>query len=207
MTGQVVEEMDAHGVWVAGEYLPARGVLWAAVVQASSVGAWLEAEIDQKGRVLVERNLMVPGHPDIFVIGDTAHLTIDDKPLPGVAPVAKQQGHFVAQVIRRWIAGDATQRPFRYRGKGRLATVGWGWAIADLGPVQISGRLSWVVWGTVHLFYLISARDRLAVLLHWAWAYSTHHRGVRFITEYEQGEDMPQAHSLHPQDEGARHST
>jgi NADH:quinone reductase (non-electrogenic) len=125
----------------------------------------------------------VPGHPEVFVVGDTALAPPQrGKPLPGVAPVAKQEGAYVARVIRARLAGKSPPRPFRYRDFGNLATIGRKFAIADFGWLRLSGRLAWFLWGAVHIFFLIGFRNRLAVLLHWLWAYWTFQRGARLIT-------------------------
>ncbi len=182
-TGTAVEQADADGVVIAGERVAAQTVIWAAGVKASPAGTWLHAETDRTGRVLVERDLTLPGHPEIFVIGDTASVTERGKPLPGVAPVAMQQGRFVARVIRRRIAGVKERVPFHYRDKGNLATVGRSFAIADLGIIKLSGFIAWVTWLVVHIFYLIGFRNRLLVMIQWAWAYLTYQRGARLISE------------------------
>lgn len=135
------------------------------------------------GRVIVERNLTLPGHPEIFVIGDTASLIEHGKPVPGVAPVAMQQGRYVAQVIRRCIAGVKASMPFHYREKGNLAAVGRSFAIADLGLLRLSGFPAWVAWLLVHISYLIGFRNWMLVMMEWAWAYLTYQRGARLITE------------------------
>jgi NADH dehydrogenase len=181
-TGAAVEGIDAESVMIGGERLPAKTVIWAAGVKASPAGKWLGAEVDRAGRVIVERDLTVPGHPEIFVIGDTASLTERGKPLPGLAPVAMQQGRYVARVIRRRLAGGKERTPFHYRDKGNLATVGRAFAIADLGIIKISGFFAWVAWLVVHIIYLIGFRNRLLVLIEWAWAYFTFQRGARLIT-------------------------
>jgi NADH dehydrogenase len=182
-THTLVEQVDAEGVVATGKRIPARTVIWAAGVQASPAGTWLGTQVDRAGRVIVERDLTVSGHPEIFVIGDTASLTEHGKPLPGVAPVAMQEGRFVARVIRRRVAGDKESIPFHYRDKGNLATVGRSFAITDLGPLKLSGFIAWVAWLLVHISYLIGFRNRLLVMMEWAWAYLTSQRGARLITE------------------------
>ncbi|HEY7358313.1 MAG TPA: NAD(P)/FAD-dependent oxidoreductase [Ktedonobacterales bacterium] len=183
LTNAPVEQVDADGVVIAGKHTSARTVIWAAGVKASPAGKWLGAETDRAGRVLVGPDLTMPGHPEIFVIGDTASATQDEKPLPGVAPVAMQQGRYVARVIRRRLAGKQKSKPFHYRDKGNLATVGRSYAITDLGFIQLAGFLAWVTWLVVHIFYLIGFRNRLLVMIQWAWAYLTYQRGARLITE------------------------
>jgi NADH dehydrogenase FAD-containing subunit len=181
--GAPVTECDADGVGVRGERIAARTILWAAGVAASPAARWLGAEEDRAGRVKVQADLSLPGHPEVFVIGDTA-LAIDaaGNPLPGIAPAAKQAGGYVAQVIRARIAGRKTPRPFRYRHLGNLATIGRKAAVADFGRIRLSGRVAWLLWGLVHIYFLIGFRNRLAVSLDWLWAYLTFERGARLIT-------------------------
>jgi NADH dehydrogenase FAD-containing subunit len=171
------------GDLVKEERIEARTILWAAGVAASPAAKWLEAKKDGAGRVKVESDLTLPGHPEIFVIGDTAHaLGEGGRPLPGVAPVAKQQGSYVASVIRARLAGRQAPKPFRYRRMGNLATIGRRTAVADFGHLRLSGRLAWFLWGGVHVLFLIGFRNRVAVLLNWLWAYFTFERGSRLIT-------------------------
>lgn len=180
--GHPASACDAAGVVVNGERLETRTIIWAAGVAASPAAKWLGAEKDRAGRVIVGRDLTLPGHPEIFVIGDTAAAPgHDGKPLPGVAPVAKQQGAYVASVIAARIAGRTEPR-FRYRNYGNLATIGRKVAVADFGRVRLSGRLAWLLWGGVHVLFLIGFRNRVAVLLDWLWAYVTFQRGARLIT-------------------------
>jgi NADH dehydrogenase len=180
-TNAAVEKVDETGVVVGGKHIPSHTVLWTAGVIASPAGTWLGAETDRAGRVKVQADLSVPGHPNIFVIGDTALALQDGKPLPGVAPVAMQQGRYVADLITRRIQGRPEQ-PFHYHDKGNVATVGRSFAIVDLGRVKLSGFLAWVLWMAIHIFYLIGFRNRLLVMLEWAWAYFTFQRGARLIT-------------------------
>jgi len=149
---------------------------------ASPAAGWLGAAHDNAGSVIVDPNLTPPDHPDIFVIGDTACVQgPDGKPLPGLAPVAKQQGLYVAQSIRARLAG-ASVAPFRYRHLGSLATIGRGRAVADFGWIRLSGRLAWLLWGLVHITFLIGFRNRIVVLMDRLWAYVTFKRGARLIT-------------------------
>ena len=139
-------------------------------------------ELDKMGRVMVEADLSVPGMPEVFVIGDLAHCRdATGKPLPGLAPVALQQGRAAGDNIERRLAGAET-RPFRYRDKGTMATIGRGAAIAEVGSLRFSGFIAWLAWIFVHLFFLIGFRNRVAVLMEWAWAYITWQRGARLIT-------------------------
>ena len=182
-TGGRVEEVDADGVVVAGERIASKTVIWAAGVKASPAGAWLGAESDRAGRVLVNGDLSVPGHPEIFVLGDTASAMGDDgKPLPGVAPVAMQQGRYVGRAIRARVEGRENPRPFKYFNKGNLATIGRSYAIADFGFARVSGFIAWVLWLGVHILYLIGFRNRLLVMVQWAWEYFTYEHGARIIT-------------------------
>jgi NADH dehydrogenase len=181
--GQAVEQVNECGVVVHGETIQASTVIWAAGVKASPAGKWLGAEVDRAGRVLVERDLTLPGHPDIFVIGDTASLSERGKPLPGVAPVAMQEGRFVAETIRRRLHGETARKAFHYTDKGNLAAIGRSFAIADIGPVKLSGFIAWLTWLVVHIFYLIGFRNRIVVMIQWAWAYLTYQRGARLIQD------------------------
>ncbi len=181
-TGVAVTGCSEQGVVLGDEFIAAATVVWAAGVMASPAARWLGAAHDRAGRVIVESDLTPPGHPEIFVIGDTAAASgADGRPLPGLAPVAKQQGAYVAQTMRARLAGHSTP-PFRYHHAGSLATIGRGHAVADFGWVRLSGRLAWLLWGLVHIAFLIGFRNRIAVLLDWLWAYVTFKRGARLIT-------------------------
>lgn len=181
-TNSPVEAIDSEGVVIAGNRLPAKTVIWTAGVAASHAGQWLGAEVDRAGRVKVSSDLSLPGHRNVFVIGDTASLSQDGKPLPGVAPVAMQEGRYVAQVIAQRVAGKKGGPPFRYRSHGNLATVGRSFAVVDSGPLHLTGFLAWVMWLVVHIFYLIGFRNRLLVILQWGWEYLTRQRSARLIT-------------------------
>ncbi|MGH6847103.1 MAG: NAD(P)/FAD-dependent oxidoreductase [Methylocella sp.] len=181
--GEPVTHCDVCGVVAAGERIESRTILWAAGVAASPAAKWLEAEADQAGRVLVGPDLTLPGHPEIFVIGDTAAaVDATGKPLPGVAAVAKQQGLYVARVIRARLKGISSAPHFHYRNYGNLATVGRTIAVADFGFLRLSGHLAWWLWGAVHIFFLIGFRNRIAITLNRLWAYVTFQRGSRLIT-------------------------
>ncbi|MDX8539418.1 NAD(P)/FAD-dependent oxidoreductase [Mesorhizobium abyssinicae] len=185
--GQAVTELDADGVVFGDKRLPAKTILWAAGVAASPAAEWLGTTADRAGRVLVEPDLTVPGSPEIFVIGDTAHvLRPDGKPVPGVAPSAKQEGRHVAATIKARLAGDMTARPFRYQHAGDLATIGKRAAAIDFGWIKLTGWLAWWLWGVAHIYFLIGFRNRLAVSLSWLWIYFTGQRSARLIT---QGDD------------------
>jgi NADH:ubiquinone reductase (H+-translocating) len=178
-----IEAIDAGGVVANGERIAAATVVWCAGVEATPVARWLGAEAARGGTLKVAPDLSVPGHPEIFVIGDAA-LVLDrnGKPLPGVAPVAKQQGRYVAAVIAARITGAPPPKPFRYRDQGALATIGRSSAIADLPFVKLTGWLAWVLWGIVHIYFLIGFRNRLSVFVNWVWAWLTYARGARLIT-------------------------
>jgi NADH dehydrogenase len=169
-------------VCIGDEIVPAEVVLWAAGVAASPLGRALGVPVDRAGRVFVEPDLSIAGHPEVFVIGDLASLKDErGQPLPGVAPVAMQQGKFVGRLI----ATDLAKRPrekFHYFDKGSLATIGRAAAIAQFGKLHISGFFAWVTWLFVHIMFLIGFRNRILVMLQWAWSYFTFSRGARLIT-------------------------
>ena len=185
-TSAAVQHVDAAGATIAGEYVPADTVIWAAGVRASQAGQWIGATTDKAGRVPVNDDLSVPGHPEIFVLGDTSSHTQDGKPLPGTAPVALQEGQYVARVIQARVSGAGAPGPFRYFDKGYLATVGRAYAIGNIGKLRLWGLPAWLVWGGVHILYLIGFRNRVLVMLQWIWAYLTFQRGARLITLDEQ---------------------
>jgi NADH:ubiquinone reductase (H+-translocating) len=183
-TGAPVTACTGSGVSIGPEELPAATVIWAAGVRASPAGSWLGAPIDRAGRVEVEPDLTVPGHPEIFVIGDTASVMDQDgKPVPGIAPAAKQQGRHVAATIKRRLAGDKAPRPFAYSHAGSLATVGKRVAIIDFGRVKLKGWLAWWLWGLAHIYFLIGVRNRLSVALSWLWIHARDQRSARLITQ------------------------
>jgi NADH dehydrogenase FAD-containing subunit/uncharacterized membrane protein YphA (DoxX/SURF4 family) len=183
LTDSRVEAIDAEGVLVAGQRIVACNVFWAAGVVASPAARWLTAGHDGSGRVKVAPDLGVPGHPGVFAIGDTAHSTAwKGQPVPGLGPAAKQGGQYVAQVIRARVAGRAAPPPFRYQHLGSLATIGRKAAVADFGVVRLSGALAWWLWGLVHVYFLAGMRNRISVMLDWAWAYFTFRSSTRLIT-------------------------
>ena len=187
-TGTAVTAIDPGAVETGGRRLEAGTILWAAGVAASPLARSLGVPLDRAGRVLVVSDLTVPGHPEIFVIGDLASLPDrTGKPLPGVAPVAIQQGRHAAGNIERVLRGEAAA-PFRYRDKGNLAVLGRAAAVADLPHLRMSGFPAWLVWCFVHILYLIGFRNRFVVLFEWAWAYLTWQRGARLITGIDAGE-------------------
>jgi NADH dehydrogenase len=180
-TGAVVTAVDDEGVKIGDERIAAGTVLWAAGVAASPIAKSLGVPLDRAGRVSAEPSLTVPGHPQIFVAGDICALQQDGQPLPGVAQVAMQQGKHAALNVLRAIRGEPL-RPFRYRNYGNMAVIGRNSAVADLGAVKASGRLAWLMWIFLHIFWLIGFRNRIVVLTEWAWAYLTLQRRVRLIT-------------------------
>ena len=181
--GKPVTAIAPEAVTVGDEIIPAHTVVWAAGVQASPLGRSLGVELDRAGRVLVNPDLSVPGHPDIFVIGDMAALTDSrGRPLPGVAQVAMQQGEWVAANIQRAIEGKPA-RPFRYRDLGNMATIGRNSAIADVRGLRLTGFIAWLAWALVHILNLIGFRNRVLVGLQWLWGYLTFQRGARLITD------------------------
>jgi NADH dehydrogenase len=161
-------------------------VLWAAGVRASPAAAWLDLPADNAGRVKVESDLTAPGHPEIFVIGDTATVSAwNGKPVPGIAPAAKQEGAHVAATIKKRLQGDTNRRVFHYKHSGNLATIGKRSAVIDFGWIKIRGWLAWWVWGLAHIYFLIGLRNRLAVALSWLWIYTTGNRSSCLITQVD----------------------
>src|SRR5262245_22000623 len=181
-TGARVTRVTPDAVWLGGEQIRSRAVIWAAGVAASPLARSLGVPLDRAGRVPVEPDLSVAGHPEVLVIGDLcAFRRADGELLPGLAPVAMQQGRAAADNVWRYLSGQARQ-PFRYRDKGSMATIGRGAAVAAVGDLQLSGSLAWLAWLFVHIMYLVGFRNRLLVLIQWAWAYVTWQRGARLIT-------------------------
>lgn len=180
-TDTLATEIDDSGVYLGDEHIAAKTVLWGAGVAASPLGKSLGVPLDRAGRVLVERDLSVPGHPNIFVVGDLASFTQDGKPVFGVAPSALQAGRSVAANIQRALDGKPC-KPFHYRDKGSLSTIGRARAVADVAGLKLWGFLAWAAWLAVHIFFLIGFRNRWRVLADWAWSYFTFERGARLIT-------------------------
>jgi NADH:ubiquinone reductase (H+-translocating) len=181
-TGEPVTAVDQDGIVAGGRRLEAGTVLWAAGVAASGVGSFLGAPLDKNGRVNVQPDLTVPGRPEIFVIGDLALFTHQGgRPLPGVSPVAMQQGRYAAKAIRERLAGRAA-RPFHYFDKGTMAVVGRSAAVAEVLGLKLRGFPAWMAWCLLHIFYLVGFRNRFIVMFEWAWAYVTYQRGARLIT-------------------------
>ncbi len=176
-TGAIVTEVDERGVSIGDERLDAGTVVWGAGVAASPLGALLGTPLDRSGRVVVEPDLSIPGHPDVFVIGDLAAVADGDGFVPGVSPAAIQGGEYVAGVVR---GGDRS--PFRYRDKGSMATIGRRAAVAEVGRIELSGVPAWIAWWAVHIAFLIGFRSRALVMFSWGWSYLTFQRGARLIT-------------------------
>jgi NADH dehydrogenase len=185
LVNHAVTGLDEHGVTVGSEQIPSATVIWAAGVLASGVaralGEAAGAEVDRLGRLIVEPDLTVPGHPEVLAIGDMVVIRGHD-PLPGVAPVAMQMGRYAARVVRERLRGrDAG--PFKYKNKGNLATIGRARAVADLPPrIRVSGFIAWWLWLVIHLFYLVGFQNRLLVFIRWGFSFLTHGRGTRLIT-------------------------
>jgi NADH dehydrogenase len=181
-TGAAVTAIDADGVSLGAERIAARTVVWAAGVQASPLARSLGTPLDRAGRVKVEGDLSIPGHPEVLVVGDLAAIEEAGRPVPGVCPAAIQEGLHAAANVARASHGEPT-RPFRYLDKGDFATIGRGDAVGRLrGGLRVKGALAWIAWLAIHVYFLIGFRNRVAVLLQWAWAYVTFRRGARLIT-------------------------
>ncbi len=180
---RAVTDIARDSVTVGGERICSKTIIWAAGVRASAAGQWLDAMVDRAGRVVVESDFSVPGHNNIFVVGDTAAYRLPNGTfLPGVAPAAKQAGFYVGRLIRRRIWEMEAPHAFSYADYGNLATIGRRVALADFGWLQLKGFLGWVLWSLAHVYFLIGFRNRLTVALSWAWSYVTYQRGVRLIT-------------------------
>ncbi|WOS41494.1 NAD(P)/FAD-dependent oxidoreductase [Xanthomonas rydalmerensis] len=201
LTGVPVAEIDAHGYRLGSTFVPARTVVWAAGVAASPLAKTLQTPLDRSGRVQVQPDLSVPGHPELFVAGDLAEVQqADGRPVPGVAPAAKQMGRHVADTLRRRLRGDTASVPFRYADYGNLATIGRMAAIVHLGRLQLSGVLAWWFWLAAHVFFLIGFRNRVVVLLNWAWAYWSYQRAARIILGDPPAAEEAQAQAAPPAD-------
>ena len=196
--GAKVEEVEDDGVMVEGQRIGSHTVLWSAGVTASAAGRWLNAETDKSGKVIVNSDLSVPGHENVFAIGDTAHVVAykrnligirsrEAEVLPGVAQPAIQEGKYVAELIRRRITGGGAPKPFWYWDKGNLAVVGRTFAIADLEMVRFSGFLAWLTWALVHIYFLIGFANRLLVMIQWGMSFLTKRRGVRIFPTDPEG--------------------
>src|SRR5437899_6419426 len=171
--GHGAEKIDADGVVVAGEHIASKTVIWTAGVAPSPAGRWLAAPTDAAGPARVQPDLSVPGHPEVFVVGDTASLDQDGHPLPGVAQVAMQQGRYAGRLIHRRIAGKSAPPPFRYFDQGIMAVVGKGFAVLQSGRLRLSGFLAWLAWAAIHLEFLAQSSLRVSVFVQWVWTYVT----------------------------------
>lgn len=180
--GRRVVGCDAQGVSLEGGRIEAATLVWAAGVVASPAAAWIGAEADRAGRIKVGADLRVPGHPEIFAIGDTASVADHEgRPVPGIAPAAKQMGNYVSKVIAARLRGEPAPKPFAYHHLGDLATIGRKSAVVKLGAFQLAGFLGWLFWSAVHIYFLIGMRNRFVVALNWLWSYVTFQRGARLI--------------------------
>jgi NADH dehydrogenase len=180
-TGAQVTRIDEHGVYLGGVQIKAATVIWGAGVRATALTQALGVELDRSGRVTVESDLTLPGHRNVFAIGDMTIFHQDGKPLPGVSPVAMQMGRSVARNIKNDLSGKPREA-FRYFDKGSMATIGRKAAIAEIGKLHLSGFLAWLFWLGLHIWFLIGFRNRISVMLNWAWSYFTYQRGARLIT-------------------------
>lgn len=183
LTGTRFTGCDAAGVETSGGRIEARTIIWGAGVVASPAAEWIGAERDQAGRVIVNRDLSVPGYSDIFVIGDTASVMDDEgKPVPEIAPAAKQMGQYAAKVVSARLKAKTVPPPFRYAHHGDLATIGRRAAVVRLDSIHLKGLIGWLFWSVAHIYYLIGVRNRFVVAFSWLWSYITHQRGARLIT-------------------------
>ena len=180
-TGQRVTAIDAEGVSIGSVHIPTRTVLWAAGVGGSGFGRALGVPLDRAGRVIIQPDLSVAGHPNVFVVGDLACLIQEGVQVPAVAPAATQEARVAARNVLRVIQGEPTL-PFRYQSKGSLATIGRSAAVADLGKIKLSGPLAWLAWLVLHVLFLVGFRNRAIVVFQWAWSFLSYDRGARLIT-------------------------
>lgn len=181
--GAAVTQIDRDAVTFGGRSVAANTIIWAAGVRASPAAEWLGVPADRNGRIIVEPDLSIPGHPDIFAVGDTVAVRAPDgSPVPGIAPAAKQEGAFVAKTIRPRISGISEQCLFHYHHEGSLAQIGKRKAVIDFGWVKLRGAIAWWLWGMAHIYFLIGVRSRLTVAFSWLWIYTRNQRGSRLIT-------------------------
>jgi len=188
---RTVTGCNTNGVQIGDDYLPAATVIWAAGVAASPAARWLGIPADRAGRARVNPDLTAPGLPNVFVIGDTAAIESNGRSVPGVAPAAKQAGQYVAQQIRAAITGKKSLKPFQYRHFGDLATIGRHSAVIDFGPFKLKGLVAWWLWGLAHVYFLIGARNRTSVAMHWFFNYLTSTRGARLIVGGQNPQTQP----------------
>jgi NADH dehydrogenase len=183
MLGEPVTECSADGVVYGGKKLAARTIVWAAGVRASRAAEWLDAPADRAYRLKVEPDLTVPGHPDIFAVGDTVTIAgPDGNPVPGIAPAAKQEGRYAAALIKARLKGG-TLPPFHYKHAGSLAQIGKRLAVIDFGKIKLRGAIAWWIWGIAHIYFLIGLRNRISVALNWLWIHARDQRAARLITQ------------------------
>jgi NADH:ubiquinone reductase (H+-translocating) len=191
---QPMSECSAGHVVFGTRTLEARTIIWAAGVRASPAAEWLAAPADRAGRLMVLPDLTVPGHPEIFAIGDTVTIAgPDGKPVPGIAPAAKQEGRYVATVIKGRLSRYPAPSAFRYRHAGSLATIGKRLAVIDFGRVKLHGALAWWIWGAAHIYFLIGVRNRLTVMINWLWIHTRDQRAARLITQGNDSDHVPPA--------------
>jgi NADH dehydrogenase len=184
--GKPVTAITEDGVTIGDRFVPSRTVVWAAGVQASPAAKWLGIGADRAGRAVVGPDLSIEGDPDIFVVGDTALvMQADGKPVPGIAPAAKQQGDYVAKLVKARLFGRAVPGPFKYRHQGSLATIGKRAAVIDFGKFKLKGGLAWWIWGLAHIYFLIGTRSRFAVAWSWLWIHLSGQHSARLITQRE----------------------
>jgi NADH dehydrogenase len=193
--GHSVDQIDEDGIVVADERIASKTVIWTAGVAPSPAGKWLKVETDRAGRVRVQSDVTVPGHPQIFVVGDTASFEENGKPLPGVAQVAMQQGRYAGKVIHRRLTGSTPPGPFSYFDKGNMAVVGKGFAVLQSHKVRVSGFGAWLAWAFIHLQFLATSSLRLTVFLQWVWTYITGQRGSRLIVNHHGQQPVKAAES------------
>jgi NADH dehydrogenase len=182
--GAPVTQIERGAITFGERRVEARTIVWAAGVRASPAAEWLGTAADRNGRIIVEPDLSVPGHPEIFAIGDTVSVTAPDgSPVPGIAPAAKQEGAFVGETVRRRLTGKAETGPFRYHHQGSLAQIGKRKAVIDFGRIRLRGAIAWWLWGIAHIYFLVGVRARLSVALNWLWIYTRNQRAARLITQ------------------------
>ncbi len=196
--GKGVDLIDENGVVAGGERIASKTVIWTAGVAPSPAGKWLAVETDRAGRVKIQPDLTVPGHPEVFVVGDTASLLQDGKPLPGVAQVAMQEGRYAGKLINLRLSGKPAPKPFRYFDKGNMAVVGKGFAVLQSGKIHLNGFLAWLAWAGIHIQFLATTNLRISVFVQWVWTFLTGQRGSRLIVKHDAtGQDVkPQKSSV-----------
>jgi NADH dehydrogenase len=182
MTSSMVTDVRFDGVSLGDKHIESEAIIWAAGVRAGPAANWIDAAHDRAGRIKVGKDLSVPGHPEIFAIGDIAAL---DPPVPGIAPAAKQMGKYVGKLIAASVMGRPFDKLFRYRHAGDLATIGRKAAVVSLPYMKLKGFIGWLFWSVAHIYFLIGLRNRLMIALTWLWSYSTYQRGARLITREE----------------------